>query len=254
MLSEARRLIVSYTDWLKDRTALRDVNGWVEIQTPFLDRHNDRLVIYLKEENGTFWLTDDGYTLDDLRMSGCELKTPKRLALLQTILNGHGVQLLDDALCVQATREDFPHRKHSLVQAMVTVNDLFVLAAGQVQSLFLEDVQAWLEDNDIRYAPSVNFTGKSGFSHHFDFVIPHSKKKPERIVKAINRPARDSAQNLAFAWVDSREVRPPNAELIAFLNDDEHKIPSGVTEALGQYGIRPVPWSKRHSIRDNLVA
>ena len=33
--------------WLKDKTTLREVDGeWVEITTPYLDRHNDALQIY----------------------------------------------------------------------------------------------------------------------------------------------------------------------------------------------------------------
>ncbi|WP_418888699.1 DUF1829 domain-containing protein, partial [Methanothrix soehngenii] len=37
----------------------------------------------------------------------------------------------------------------------------------------------------------MKFTGKSGYDHLFDFVIPKSKKRPERILQAINRPSRD---------------------------------------------------------------
>lgn len=60
----------------------------IEITTPFLDRHNDRLQIYATKSNGHFALTDDGYVIQDLQSSGCELKTKKRRALLETTLNG----------------------------------------------------------------------------------------------------------------------------------------------------------------------
>jgi hypothetical protein len=39
------------TSWLKDRTTLREVNGeYVEITTPYIDRHNDALQIYARRE------------------------------------------------------------------------------------------------------------------------------------------------------------------------------------------------------------
>ena len=44
--------------------------GVCEITTPFVDRHNDSLQIYLFQENGNYVLTDDGYTLSNLEMSG----------------------------------------------------------------------------------------------------------------------------------------------------------------------------------------
>jgi hypothetical protein len=45
---------------------------------------------------------------------------------------------------------------------MLAVNDQFYLAKPIVESLFYEDVVQWLDANDIRYTPSVKFTGISG--------------------------------------------------------------------------------------------
>ena len=58
--------------------------------------------------------------------------------------------------------------------------------------IFLEDVAPWLDMHEIRYISGVKFTGKSGYDHLFDFVIPKSRKQPERIVRAINHPSRDN--------------------------------------------------------------
>jgi hypothetical protein len=57
-------------------------------------------------------------------------------------LNGFGVKLVDGVMEVRASKDDFPMRKHNLVQAMLAVNDLFYLASPIVSSLFLEDVVA----------------------------------------------------------------------------------------------------------------
>ena len=100
-------------------------------------------------------------------------------------LNGFGVKLNADALEVHATTESFPLRKHNLIQAILAVNDLFYLANPIVESLFYEDVVAWLDDNDVRYTPKAKFTGTSGLDHLFDFVVPKSRRQPERIVEAI---------------------------------------------------------------------
>jgi hypothetical protein len=57
-------------------------------------------------------------------------------------------------------------------------------------------VVAWLDVNDIRYTPMVKFTGISGYDHLVDFVIPESRKEPERIIQAITRPTRESRNSL----------------------------------------------------------
>jgi len=78
MIQEIERLLNDYVAWLKDKTVLRQIDNWVEITTPYLDRHNDYVQIYAQRENGRLLLTDDGYTIDDLEQSGCKLESRKR--------------------------------------------------------------------------------------------------------------------------------------------------------------------------------
>jgi hypothetical protein len=256
MAQEIEKLLNDYRSWLKDKTTLRELNGsWVEITTPYLDRHNDALQIYARAENSGYILTDDSYTIHDLEASGCNLNTGKRQDLLKVTLNGFGVQMNEEALEVRASPENFPARKHNLIQAMLAVNDLFYLARPFVERLFFEDVIAWLEANEIRYTPKVKFTGTSGFDHLFDLVIPKSpRKQPERIVQAINRPTRDNAEAFIYAWSDTREVRPPESKAYVVLNDVDLSISGGVLDAFRNYQIQPVPWSHRGEVVTELAA
>ena len=254
MINEVQALLDQYWAWLSDKTTLRQLRDWIEITTPYLDRHNDHLQIYAKRRNGGYVLTDDGYVLTDLEQSGCRIDSPKRQALLRMTLNGFGVQVSDQALEVHASRDNFALRKHNLVQAMLAVNDLFYLASPTVASLFYEDVVAWLDLSEIRHTPKVKFTGKSGYDHLFDFVIPRSRQQPERIVRAISRPSRDTAQAMAFSWIDTREVRPAESRAYAILNDSEHSVSEGVLDAMRNYDVRPVLWSRREPVRAELAA
>lgn len=252
---EIERLLNDYRNWLKDKTTLRDVNGdWVEITTPYLDRHNDALQIYARRDDAGFVLSDDSYTIHDLEASGCNLNTDKRRDLLKMTLNGFGVKLNDEALEVHTTPENFPIRKHNLIQAMLAVNDLFFLAKPVVESLFFEDVIAWLEANDIRYTPRVKFPGISGYDQFFDFVIPKSRRQPERILQAITTPTREKAQSFIHAWNDTRPTRPSDSRAYAVLNDGEQPVPGGVIDAFRNYQVQSVPWSSRALVVIELAA
>lgn len=254
MIEEIQKLLDDYLAWLKDKTSLRQIDDWVEITTPYVDRHNDFLQFYAKKSNGAFLLTDDGHTIDDLEQSGCKLQSPKRQDLLKMTLNGFGVQLHGNALEVHASGDNFALRKHNLVQAMLAVNDMFYLAAPLVANLFFEDVVAWLDLHEIRYTPKVKFTGKTGYDHLFDFVIPKSKNQPERILQAVNRPNRDTAQSVVLAWIDTKEVRSDRSKAYALLNDSEQPVSPPVIDALRSYDVQPVSWTRREEVREELVA
>ncbi|HEY3911223.1 MAG TPA: DUF1829 domain-containing protein [Stellaceae bacterium] len=254
MIDEIEHLLSDYVAWLKDKTVLRQIDEWVEITTPYLDRHNDYVQIYAKKVNGGLLLTDDGYTIDDLEQSGCKLESRKRQDLLKMTLNGFGVKLNGKALEVRANRENFALRKHNLLQAVLAVNDMFCLAVPMVANLFFEDVVVWLDLHEIRYTPKVKFTGKSGYDHLFDFVVPKSRQLPERIIKAVNHPNRETSQAIAFSWIDTKEVRPDDSRAYALLNDSEQAVSQSILDALSNYEVHPVLWSKRESVGTELAA
>ncbi|MGE3065005.1 MAG: DUF1829 domain-containing protein [Hyphomicrobiaceae bacterium] len=252
---EVATLVDEYRSWLRDRTAIRSIHsGWVEISTPFLDRHNDYIQIYARNQSGVYELNDDGHTLRDLAISGCNLDSPRRQAILKVTLNGFGVEDAGGFLRVHASRENFSVRKHALIQAILAINDLFYLASSTVRSLFREDVEAWLDHAGIRFLSNIQLTGRSGYQHYFDFAIPKSKSEPERILKAITNPNKDTALTFITAWSDTVDQRPSDATAFAFLNDNEKNIPSAVISALRQYEIIPVLWSDRERVRGKLAA
>ncbi len=254
MIREIQILIDDYYAWLKDKTILNQIDQWVEITTPYLDRHNDYLQIYARDANGGFVLTDDGYTIEDLAQNGCNLESPKRQDLLQMTLNGFGVHRDGRELQVLASADNFAIQKHNLLQAMLAVNDMFYMAAPTVANIFYEDVEAWLDLCDIRHTPKVKFTGQTGYDHLFDFVIPKSRERPERLIQTVNRPSRSTAQNVVLAWIDTKEVRTPGSRVYAFLNDSERKVDQTVMAALRSYDVRPVVWSQREDARMELAA
>ncbi len=254
MIEDMRSQIDQYLQWLRDRTSLRQIGDVVEITTPYLDRHNDCLQIFAKREGNGYVLTDDGHIVEDLEMSGCSMDSPRRQILFKTTLRGFGVEAKGKALEIRASENDFALRKHNLAQAMLAINDLFYLASPTVASLFNEDVTIWLDSARIRYTPSVKFTGKSGYDHRFDFVIPKSEAKPERVLRAINRPNRDTAQSVIFSWTDIKETRAPDAHAYVILNDSEQTISENVLSALRNYDVSPVLWSSRQQMQDKLAA
>ena len=251
--AECDKLIEAYVAWLRQGLSAELLENVCELTTPFLDRHNDHLQIYAMKQGGKIMLSDDGYTLSDLRTSGLELSTPKRKIVLESMLNGFGVHTVGNQLVIEASERNLGQRLHSLVQAMLAVNDMFVMAQPRVASFFWEDVRAFLDQHEVRYSPRVKIAGRSGFDHAIDFLIPKSKAKPERIIQAINAPNKNTIGTYLFILGDTRQARGNNSEAYAFLNDSEREVGGEILEALESYEVIPALWSKRRDYVDALA-
>lgn len=251
---DCEQLVDAYLEWLRSGLSAEAIDGGCELTTPFLDRHNDHLQIYAERRNGTILLSDDGQVLADLRTSGLELDTPKRRQHFATIIKGFGVREESGELLVEASNKTLGQRTHSLVQAMLAVNDMFALAQPRVASFFLEDVRAFLDQNEVRYSERVKIAGRSGFDHLVDFLIPRSRSAPERLVQAINAPTRQTVTPYLFGLGDMRESRESEATAYAFLNDRDREVAGEVVEALETYGVKPSLWSHREDYASELAA
>ncbi len=249
---ECEQLIEDYLEWLRKGLSIESLENACELTTPFLDRHNDHLQIYAAKENGKIVLTDDGYILSDLRTSGVELTT-KRKVILDSVLNGFGVRREENRLMVEASHRNIGQRIHTLILAMLTVNDMFVMAQPRVASFFWEDVRSFLDQHDVRYSPRIKIAGRSGFDHAIDFLIPKSKIHPERFIQTINAPNKSTIGTCLFALGDVRESRSEKSEAYVFLNDTKREIGGDMIEALESYEVKPTLWTHREEYVEALL-
>lgn len=240
---DIQHYIDEYVNWLKSEITFSQIGSYYEINTPFLDSANDYLQFYVKQDGNEIFFTDDGYTLSDLEMAGFQL-TKNRKFQLQNILNQYGVQLLGKELTTIAPVSEFPQRKHAFIQCLMHVNDLYMTSRSKTGAYFLDDIQSFFAQNEIYCMENVQFSGKSGFSHNYDFAIQRSKYKPERLCLAINNPNRNAMNNALFAWNDTKPSRKSDSKLIVLLNDS-NSIGKGVEAGFSNYGVNTIRWSQR---------
>ncbi|MFP4096769.1 MAG: DUF1828 domain-containing protein [Cyclobacteriaceae bacterium] len=249
-------LVNSYVDWIKKGISLREVgDGWHELVTPFLNHRNDMIEIYLRQEpDGSILISDAGTTLNELKLSGIDIeRSGKRANELETILRSFGITKTEkNELIVKTTTKNFPQVKHRIIQAILSVDDLFVLSKPKVESFFIEDVMTFFEIKDVIFVRDTTFIGKSGFSHKFDFTLPKIKQRKEVAIKAINTPRKDRVESVMWMLEDTRLVRPETEGLLIL--NDESEISSEIQRALEEYNISYFEWSKREENISKLVA
>jgi hypothetical protein len=127
----------------------------------------------------------------------------------------------------------------------LAVNDMFNLSQESIYSLFKEDVELYFKSNDIFHAKDIKLTGKSGFDHNIDFIIPGSRNKPERLIKTINKPKKETVLSSIMAYNDINQIRHSETKNFVIYNDIERQVSADIIGALDSYGIHHIPWSKK---------
>lgn len=243
-----------YIKWINEEINVRKINEYVEITSPFLDRFNDYLQVYAKlNDDNEIILTDDAYIINNLKMSGIDINSNKRKQILEKVLKKYNVKLENDALVISSGIDDFPQKIIFLMQAMLNIDDMFMLSQNKVASIFIDDVTNFLETKEIFYSKNVNFVGKSGFVYSYEYLIQRTKNKPERLCKVINTPNKQNFQNTIFMWSDTKETRDENSKLIVFLNDG-NRVDPNIIEGFKNYNVDTIPWSERERYLELLTA
>lgn len=242
-----KHLIDSYVDWIRESITLRNVgHGWHEIVTPFLNHKNDMIELYVRQdENEKIVLSDGGNTFNELKLSGLDIdKSKKRLDEFNTILRSFGFHRgTDKEISIVTDVKKFPEVKHRLIQAILSIDDMFMLSEPKVESFFTEDVAVFFDLNDILFVKDTSFVGKSGFSHKFDFTLPKIKDRKEVAIRAINKPRKDIISGVMWTIEDMRTVRP-NTDGLVIIND-ENGVNDDIYQALNEYHIPYVSWSNK---------
>lgn len=248
-------IVNDYYLWLKNETFYTEVNDNISrISLPFLDHNNDYTEVYIINGlNGDFRISDDGETLNTLELDGVSMTSSRKL-IVERILASHGCHMEHNEIFIFANKDNISIKKHMLVQCLLKIGDLYALASSNIKSFFAEDVAEFLDENGIRYTPNPMFIGKSDFPCQFDFVIPKSKRKPERIIKTFNSLDNERAKILMFSWEDTKLTRPIGSNLYALINDSEKIAKKIVTNSLAQYGIKTVEWSHRSDYIEEFAA
>lgn len=255
MIDEITNLLDEYRGWLAERSPVQQIGNVVEVTTPYLDRHNDYIQLYVLRRDDELLLSDYGETVEDLVGSGVNVTQGFRRQLLQSIVNRFGVGLSEELeMSVQVPPDRFSLAKQSLIQAILAANDLAFTAEAdssatpKPKEVFDRDVTGWLDDKKIPYEANGQYQGKTGFSRTFSFVIRARKSVPETLIQTLHQPSRLSAERLLFDWVDTAASRPARCKGVALLNDESGSVQADIVSALKSYRIGAIPWSESDAL------
>ncbi|MCH4009661.1 DUF1828 domain-containing protein [Companilactobacillus sp.] len=259
---EITKLEQNIKDFYSKSFSVNDIDdsSYLRVDTPFFDRHNDSLIIYAKKIGDQYIITDGGYILDDLETDGIYIsRSKKRKAILKSQINSYSVQLNEEnneLFVINKNIEDFAQSQNLLIQAMLFVNDMFVLSSNTVGEIFKSDVERFFEENNIRTFEDPNFVGTSGMTHKFDFSIAGLRRKdiPDKLIKVMNSPRNEYyAKALATDVRLTKPVLKNTTNFYIIINDSKDDIDSKIINLFNSENITPIPFSERNDFVEELA-
>jgi len=246
---DIQKMINDYTEWLKKEISTCAFGEYIELTTPYLDRFNDYLQIYVKQDtDGTISMTDDGYIIGNLISSGMSFKKGTKIhKTLDKIAKNFNVLINGEEIVTTANSHNFPQKKHMMVQAMLAIDDLYIVSPENVKDLFFDEIRTYFDANDIFYSENFSVLGKTETIYTYDYHLQRTREKPERFCRGINRLNQPRRDMTLFNWIDTQDKRGNAGELIVIYNDN-NAVSDDVLRGFYNYGIKTLPFSQRQDI------
>lgn len=121
---------------------VRAVPFGYSVSAPFRDNSGDRLSFFVKEEDDSVVLQDDGFYLSHLVASGIDVEKGQRLQLLDGVLAANNAYWDRETYEIRshtAPRSDVGKQSVRFLSALMRVRDLELLSREMVRSTFKED-------------------------------------------------------------------------------------------------------------------
>ncbi|WP_461243618.1 DUF1828 domain-containing protein [Secundilactobacillus muriivasis] len=259
-----KELSEEYYTWIKNNTVFKELDdGVTRVDVPFVDNSSDEIVMYIiQKDDGHIALTDDGWTLDNLEGKGVYIsRSAKRRRILEQQLKSYGVSCEDDELFINTTLEKFPESKHRLLQAILFVNDMFMLAPSVASNVFFEDISTYFSAHNIRTSKNMSYVGASGLTHKYEFSIPGIDSVPMKLIKTMATPNNSMFAKSILADVEqTRPVLSDPGVFYVFLNnrnpkkDNETvKVNPDIMNLFKMNDIKPILYSDREEYAPELA-
>ena len=120
------------------------INRYI-VFTPFMFDDGDHLPILLKQQNGQWYLSDEGHTFMHVSYDEIDIEKGTRSKIIDMVLGSYRIKNNEGELRTYVENENFGDALYSFIQGLIKITDISYLTRERVRSTFLEDFRTLLE-------------------------------------------------------------------------------------------------------------
>lgn len=196
------------------------------IRTPFLYPDGDNIDLFCKDNGADgILLTDLGETSRWLKMQTVSArKTVKQKALIQDVALNHGVEVFRGMLQARCRNtDDFSAITMRVAQAALRVSDLWFTFRTRSTESVTDEVQDFLDEEDVQFVRSESIPGRSGrvWTPDFHTRTPARSSLIYVLSTGSRSAARGIAEHVLAAWYDLSQLKvgPEGIQFVSLFDD-----------------------------------
>lgn len=259
----ATQIKTDYLAWIDKTHQFYDIKSKdtaiVEFSSPYLDNFGDNITFAIKQKDGIYYVTDEGYTVWNLGVHGIDVtkRQTKRYQVLKSLLNYYAVDFDEHSaeIYIKSTYDKLAQNIHLLNEVLIKINDLSFLNRHAIKSLFQDDVLSYFNANKNMYTffPGFMVVGKSRLLHNMDYVF--NTHDGQKMVKLHRNLEKQNVESTLVSWLDTHEYRMKQygeGGKLSVLISGEKTPKSDYIIALNEYKIDVIDFSKKQEVQNSL--
>jgi hypothetical protein len=102
------------------------INRYI-VFTPFMFDDGDHLSILLKQDNGQWYLSDEGHTFMHVNYDEINIEKGTRSKIIDTVLRSYGIKNINGELRTYIKNENYGDALYSFIQGLIKITDISYL-------------------------------------------------------------------------------------------------------------------------------
>lgn len=214
--------------------------GSVVATLPVRDLYGDDISLYIDAERDAYVVTDGGFAFRELAaLTGTVRPEAELWSDVEDVARRHGVAFDGGELNVEvAAVRAVGSAAAAVAQAIV---EALYLGRGRVPNVaapFIDEVDLFLRDHNIRYEANARLDGVSGARHRVDFVLHNGA--PHVAQAVASEQAMRRSLNLFYDLAE----RTPGVRPIAFIDEERPGYANATFQQLA-YKAQVFEWRQR---------